>query len=124
MEAVRLTDLNPRWVGAGGKGVSNADGSPATERHGVGISFDCPCAPCTAKRTGDQDTDFYLRVFVGFRNPVDGGPAFDPRPGAQWERAGDDFATLTLTPSILRHRIGDSGCDWHGWVTNGEVTSC
>lgn len=144
MPGVKLTDLHPRFVGAGGEGVysrtdrlctacngenaaacprCHGDGyeyAPAPKRTGVGLSFDCPCATCAAKRTGDPDTDFYLRVFVGFRNPLDGGPAHDPRPGAQWERTGDTFETLTLTPSIL-----DKGrCGWHGFVTNGEVTSC
>jgi len=120
---MKLADLHPRWVGAGGEGVFNADGSPAPKRHGVGLSFDCPCAKCSAKRTGDFDNDFYLRVFVGFENPVDGGPPHDPRPGAQWRRTGDTFETLTLTPSIQRHRVGEGGCDWHGFVTNGEVTN-
>ncbi len=117
----KLVDLNPRWVGAGGEGVSNVDGSPVPERRGVGVSFDCPCQPCTTQRTGGE-ADFYLRVFVGFANPLDGGPAHDPRQGAQWQRTGETFETLTLTPSIQRHRVGDGGCDWHGFVTNGEVT--
>jgi len=114
---VKLTELEPRWVGAGGPGIYNADGTPAAERHGVGLSFLCPCAECTAKRTGNHDEDFYLRVFVGFANPLDGGPAHDPRPGAQWQRAGDTFDTLTLTPSIQRM----NGCRWHGFITNGEI---
>lgn len=118
---MRLTELNPRWVGAGGEGIYNADGSPAKERKGVGISFDCPCAQCTSKRTGDKDVDFYLRVFVGFANPLDGGPTHDPREGAQWTREGEDFETLTLSPSIQRHAIGEDGCTWHGYVRNGEI---
>lgn len=121
---MKLTDLEPRWVGAGGEGVFNADGSPAPERHGVGLSFLCPCAPCTAKRTGNTDTDFYLRVFVAFANPLDGGPAFSD--GPKWQRAGDTFETLQLSPSIQRHRVGEGGCDWHGFVgqpTPGEVTT-
>ncbi len=124
---MKLTELDPRWVGAGGEGVYQTapDGTlvPSPERHGVGVSFLCPCASCTGKRTGDKDHDFYLRVFVGFRNPLDGGPAHDPRPGQQWERTGETFDTLTLRPSILRHRVGDGGCDWHGFVTAGEVTT-
>lgn len=120
---MRLTELKPRWVGAGGEGVfqKNAAGEyePAPERHGVGVSFLCPCPTCTAKRTGNDDQDFYLRVFVGFRNPLDGGAAHDPRPGAQWERSGDTFESLTLMPSILC--TPPYGCGWHGWVRNGEV---
>jgi len=144
---MQLTELDPRWVGAGGHGVyqqgpqctkcfPNEDGLassscdvcdgrgyelvPAPERHGVGVSFLCPCAPCAAKRTGSKDTDFYLRVFVGLANPLDGGPAHDPREGAQWTRTGDTFETLTLRPSILRSEERH-GCGWHGFVTDGRV---
>ncbi len=111
---MRLVDLDPHWVGGGGEGVyqpsdrtcpmcagagceachqSGKEYEPAPARHGVGLSFLCPCAPCTAKRTGDPHQDFYLRVFVGFANPLDGGPPYDPRPGAQWQRTGDTFDT-------------------------------
>ncbi len=110
---MKLTDLNASFVGAGGPGVSNADGSPVEERHGVGVSFDCPCgcdSPC----------------FVCFTNPLDGKPAYDPR--VTWERVGDTLETLTLTPSILRVKWKDQkgvehGCGWHGYITNGEVST-
>lgn len=121
MCAVKLIDLNPQWVGAGGEGISDVDGRPSPERHGVGLSFDCPCSTCTAKRTGDEDNDVYLRVYVGLSNPIDGGPPHDPQ-GAQWQRTGDTLETLTLTPSIQRH-VGNGGCTWHGFVMNGEVRS-
>lgn len=105
--ARKLIDLNPSFYGAGGPGVSRADGSPSPERSGIGLMFDCPCGTC-----GEM-------VAVGFSNPIDGGPVFDPsRPS--WERTGDRFESLTLKPSILR----TTGCKWHGWVTNGEVTTC
>lgn len=119
---MKLVELHPAWVGAGGEGVSNKDGNPVPERHGVGVSFDCPCATCTAQRTGNEDHDFYLRVFVGFSNPLDGGPPHDPRPGAQWQRTGNTFETLSLTPSILRGKER-GGCGWHGFVTNGETVT-
>jgi len=103
---VKLTDLNPRWVGAGGSGVSDRDGNPVPEREGIGVSFDCPCG-CDS------------RVFVSLSNPLDGGPAYGGSP--TWERKGDTFDTLTLRPSIQRHR--PRPC-WHGFVTDGEVTTC
>ena len=133
---VNLIDLDPRWVGAGGEGIFHQSDDPcpecqgvgcstchqsgklyvpAPERHGVGISFLCPCPICVEKRTGDPDEDYYLRVFVSFKNPLDGGPPHDPRPKAQWDRTGETFETLTLRPSILR--LG--GCAWHGFITNG-----
>lgn len=104
---MHLVDLEPRWVGAGGEGVTQ-DGQPVPERHGVGITCNCPCG-CDRP------------LFVGFANPLDGGPAYDPRERAQWQRTGDTFETLTLAPSIQRRKIGDDGCTWHGFITNGEI---
>lgn len=131
---MRLVDLNPRFIGAGGDGVyqngapcphctPRPDGTrtdctacdglsyelvPAPERFGVGIMLTCPC--------GNPDEDHEL--YVPFANPLDGGPAMDPRHG--WQRTGDTFDTLTLTPSILRVR--PYGCGWHGFITAGNVT--
>lgn len=144
MPATRLTTLDPRWVGAGGTGVlqrtdrlckacngenaaactachgSGFEYEPAPARRGVGLSFLCPCTTCAPKRTGDRDQDFHLRVFVGFKNPLDGGPAHDPREGAQWQRQGDTFDTLTLRPSIFS--VPPHGCGFHGFITDGGVT--
>ncbi len=107
---MRLTDLNPRWVGYGGEGTYNADMSPIPERHRIGVTFDCPCG------THGEDAQ-WERVGIEFTNPEDGqGPIRSD--GHTWEREGTTFETLTLKPSILR--VG--GCGWHGWVTNGEVT--
>jgi hypothetical protein len=106
---MRLTDLNPRWVGAGGTGVSNADGSPVPERGGVGISFDCPCGACG------------IRGYVAFENPLDGGQPYISPGQPTWQRTGDTFETLTLSPSILR--TPPYACGWHGWIRNGEATN-
>lgn len=108
---MKLTELDPHWVGAGGEGVSDKDGHPVPERHGVGLSFNCP-EGCDS------------RGYVSFENPLDGGPAYEIRPGQQWQRTGDTFETLTLTPSIQRHKVGDHGCSWHGFITNGEIITC
>jgi hypothetical protein len=103
---MRLADLHPKFVGAGGDGIYNTDLStgtlvPAPARTGIGVMFDCPCG-CDS------------RTFIPFANPLDGGPSLDA-PG--WQRTGESFETLTLTPSI--QRVG--GCAWHGFITNGEV---
>jgi hypothetical protein len=37
-----------------------------------------------------------------------------------WTRTGEDFETLTLTPSI-HSDPAKGGCGWHGFITNGEV---
>lgn len=130
--ALRLSDLNPRFMNSGGEGVSRktdrlctvcngenagaceaCHGSgfeyePAPLRTGVGVIFQCPC--------GNHDEDH--ECYVPFANPLDGGPCLEPN-GRGWQRTGDRFEALTLTPSILR--IG--GCGWHGFITNGEVTT-
>lgn len=107
---MRLIVLHPRWVGAGGEGISDKDGNPVPERHKVGVSFECPCGRCG------------VRCYVPFENPIDGGPRHDTRPESHhWHREGETFETLTLTPSILRSP-DKGGCGWHGFVTNGGIT--
>ena len=105
---MKLIELNPRFLGAGGEGITNADGLPAPEREGVGVIFTCPCGKC----------DEFHECYVPFTNPLDGGSPIDGHP--TWQRTGDTFETLTLTPSILRS-VNKGGCGWHGFITNGEV---
>lgn len=104
---MKLTDLHPKWLGAGGDGIFKADGSPAPERTGVALMFDCPCGA----------TDSFVCIHVN--PPLDGGEPLESS-GHMWIREGDKFETLTLTPSILRHDC----CKWHGYVTNGEIRTC
>jgi hypothetical protein len=100
---MKLTDLNPRWIGTGGEGISDKDGNPVPYTHGVAIMFDCPCG-CKSD------------CVIEFEPTLESGPS--PRQdGHVWHREGDTFETLTLTPSI--QRVG--GCAWHGFITNGEV---
>lgn len=103
---MKIIDLNPKWIGAGGEGIFDKDGNPVPERHGVGIAFDCPCGCGT-------------HGYVPFSNPLDGGPPCHGRSDDAWQRTGDTFETLTLTPSI--QRADPDGCRWHGFFTNGEV---
>lgn len=106
---MRITQLNATFVGAGGPGITNADGSPAPERKGVGLMMDCPC--------GNKDCE---PLYVAFENPLDGGPAHANKHQPLWERTGDTVETVTLRPSILR--VGS--CGWHGYLTNGDIARC
>jgi hypothetical protein len=122
--SVRLTELHPHWTGADGPGIFNADMTPSTPRHGIGITFDCPLghpADCAYDEVGGDGT--HERHFVSFRNPIDGGPPFEAsRP--LWNRIGDTFETLQLSPSIFSDPA-KGGCGWHGYIalTNpGEIT--
>lgn len=106
MATKKLIDLEAYFIGAGGPGVSNADGSEAEDRHGVGVAMNCPCG-C------DRG------LFVPFANPLDGKPQHGPQ---GWQRTGDTIETLTLSPSVLRK--GPESCGWHGWIRNGEAVQC
>ncbi len=103
---MKLLDLNPSFIGSGGEGVSDKDGNPVPERHGIGVVFDCPCG-CDS------------RCFVPFSNPLDGNPPH-PSYSTAWARTGETFEVLTLTPSILRVK-DRGGCGWHGFITAGEI---
>ena len=98
---MRLVDLDPCWVSAGGDGVT-VDGQPAPRRERVGVSVECPCG-CDS------------RLYVPFANPPDDGP-----PLKGWQRTGETFEVLTLSPSIFRR----SGCGWHGFITAGMIHPC
>lgn len=99
---MKLSDLNPQFVGHGGDGITR-DGKPVPRREGMGISFDCPCGCETP-------------VFVHFENPLDGGLPLETT-APKWHRTGEQFETMTLSPSLLRM----NGCKSHFFVRNGEI---
>lgn len=117
---MRLSELHPEWIGAGGPGIFNADMTPSTPRHGIGLMVDCPKG-CSS----DIEDNGVARHFIPFRNPLDGGPPFEEsRP--MWTRTGDTFDTLQLSPSI-HSDPAKGGCGWHGYIglnIPGEVTTC
>jgi hypothetical protein len=109
---MRLLELDPRWCA-----------SMSAERHGMGISFLCPC--CFKK--GFRD-----RWVVYFANPLDGGECMPNESGHsayRWARIGGTFDTLTLAPSINLTTDGNKELGipaeqhWHGFICNGEVTT-
>jgi hypothetical protein len=42
---------------------------------------------------------------------------FDVPPGTLWQRTGDTFNSISLSPSIDASKAGH----WHGYITNGEI---
>lgn len=114
---LRLVDCNPRWA--------TDDGRTRF------LIFDCP--------EGHED----CRHSIPFTPSLEGVPMTSPQQnGAQWTRTGDDFATLTLAPSIRRvaryasreAAIADGvkpeyldaslTCALHIFITNGAITFC
>lgn len=105
----KLVDLDPRWLSHGGDGVLDKDGNAVPERRGIGVSFECPCG-C------DQ------RCAVLFETALDGQPVPPQYSPTRWQRTGDTFETLTLSPSL--HRVVGCVTRWHGWIRSGEAITC
>jgi hypothetical protein len=98
---MKLTELNPRWTG--------------TRAIITGITFDCP--HCRTQRLG-----------VLFQNAIDPDKWLEKgvtrhHATCEWQRSGDSFDTLTLSPSIdtTEHRLDFADGHWHGFIRNGEV---
>lgn len=96
---MKLSDLEPRWISGGG-------------RTGLGVMFNCPGPCCTGPGA-------VQRLPVWFANPLDGGPTAAPDKKG-WQRTGDNWETLTLTPSIDASPTGH----WHGFLAAGEAVTC
>ncbi len=114
---MKLTDLQPRWFDVPGIGTDKD-----------GLTLLCPCSMC--RSTPEKQ----VRLGVQFANPVGADPkpllsiedklrhvhelrTFDVPPGYLWQRTGDTFETLTLSPSINCEASGH----WHGFITDGEI---
>lgn len=80
-----------------------------------GIQFLCPA--CFQKNNGAVGTHWVAVTFAE-RGATDsqGSHGKDGSP-TRWSVSGDSYSNLSLTPSILL----DGGCNWHGWVKNGEI---
>lgn len=84
-----------------------------------GISFLCPA--CFVKNGGKVGTH---QVICWSRSR---GVPEDARPGpGRWKLVGTSIDDLTLDadpPSTQRSVQLTGGCNWHGHITNGEVTT-
>lgn len=95
---MRLLDLNPRWY------VLVQDGPK------VGMTFDCP--HCLDQRLGVLFHHQGREVMEDSVIHAEGGA------GNIWTLTGpDDFASLSLTPSVDASNSGH----WHGFITNGAT---
>ena len=80
-----------------------------------GIMFLCP--KCFAENSGNVGTHSVICWFVG-KVP----DTLNPKPG-RWTPQGTGLDDLSFVPSPgLSHSVLlMSGCNWHGFVTNGEA---
>ena len=106
---MRLTDLQPRWFTFM---AHPADGVVLI----AGLTFVCP--HCMKQRIGVRFKPLIdpagIVAQYGIVWPCGDEPV--------WNRQGDTFETLTLSPSInaQSQRIDVPG-HWHGFIENGEV---
>lgn len=99
---MRLSELNPTLEDAG-------EGAAYLE-------FACPAHGVGAMRHAQPELD---PPFEGFPDVVRIKIALGPQGSHVWGWNGErDFEKLTITPSVDYHG------HWHGFVTNGEVTTC
>jgi len=106
---VKLIDLEPQFLAVEDEKVSR---HVDTFAEADGIMFVCPkCFTEKGERAGVHS------VICWFTNRPRVLPERNPKPG-RWPASGTGYADLTLTSSVLL----TSGCGWHGYVTNGEVT--
>jgi len=114
-EAVRLVDLEPRWLVKDGQRIGFAFRCPTRRDNWQTCFVAAPSFRDQCRVIGDA-FDFDSEEYE------DGRPDIQScKEGACWSIAGGiddaDFATLTVTPSL----DGSPGGNWHGFITNGEI---
>lgn len=119
----RLVDCNPRWIAGRYTGVNDAVAR--------GVHFDCP--------EGHEGCSHA----IPFTPATDGSPSETwQQNGCNWQRTGDTFETLTLSPSIRReptyasvnaalaagcleeHITPSLLCAFHGFIKDGAIEFC
>lgn len=121
MRKFLLVDCNPQFIAYTGRETDPVDA----------LYFECP-----EGHAGCSHTIPFTPAIGGEARPV------LQRNGAQWERSGETFETLTLSPSIRRIRRYESReeaiaagcipeyitesmlCAFHGFVKNGTIEFC
>lgn len=107
---MKLADLDPRWLERDGQRVGLVFRCPHCHGDAEGWWLSCIFEPLPL---GEQHR---LHRALRAAEPQC-GPVLTCSPTAPWTRTGDDFATLSITPSIDASAAGH----WHGFVTAGDV---
>jgi hypothetical protein len=110
---VKLTELEPHLYRYGG---DKSFTSVETVAEADSVMFLCP--KCFEANNGPVGTHGIRIDFAGKGVPAEVAIHNSEGQPVWWNASGNDVRDLTLTPSILL--LHD--CEWHGFVTNGEVT--
>lgn len=124
---MRLADLDPTfWAAPGRRGQGIVFLCPHCRRTYLCVAFANPIDGGDPWDIGTLERRPIRELWDVLYGPrVEGryvGAVLQPGtevvpPGHLWQRAGDTFGSLSLTPSVDASR---ASC-WHGFVTNGEV---
>ena len=98
---MRLTDLDPKWL---------------NEERTV-FAFRCPHCKATLLtcKSVPMSTRDQCRLFAAAL-PSNDGDVVPTKQDVAWKVVGEDFATMTVTPSLDASASGH----WHGSITSGE----
>lgn len=114
---MKFVDLEPKWL----RVEKREDGVffvPSDKASAHGLRFLCPkCFTANNGRSGTHQVICWSRA-RGAPDDV------NPLPG-RWTFDGTGFDDLTFNgdpPGSARSVQLNGGCNWHGHVTNGEVT--
>ena len=101
---MKLTDLDPIWLSPDVFMFRNPTGDHAW---------------LTCKRVPMSRRDQAALVYKNnpHKNEDNDQDIVLSNPDFAWSFSGNDFATLTVTPSIDASASGN----WHGFITNGEI---
>lgn len=95
---MRLTDLEPQWL--------TPDMFMFKSPSGHGDWLTCKRVPMGLKEQYDM-------IYPAHKGKI----VVQTVEGMAWKFEGNDFATMTVTPSIDASASGN----WHGFITNGEI---
>lgn len=98
---MKLTDLEPEWL--------TPDMFVFKSPTGHGDFLTCKRVPMGI---GEQ-----YKIIYAPGSKFIGTPVVQTVPEMAWTFEGNDFATLTVMPSIDASASGN----WHGFITNGEI---
>ena len=107
---MKLADLDPKFLKFEVWGERRVFRKVETLAEATGVKFLCPA--CFKKNGGP----------VGTHTVICWTPEIPPEEGfgpGRWPMSGSGYHDLTLTPSV--QLMG--GCNWHGFVTAGEVST-
>lgn len=115
---MKLRDLEARFVGEvsqDGKYFRYLDSVEGAQ----GIMFLCP--KCFKANGGRVGTHMVLCWFANPRNAPKVPDNMDPKPG-RWNFQGETIDELTFVGPGAFSVLLTSGCNWHGFVKNGDAT--